>query len=436
MGKKSKKYKDEWDLTPEEQAEQAEKLYELERGNIDITALTDDKPIIRDSGLTPEIEKLVLNDIRTDSKFVTSVDVQPKEMKTNMEKLEDEFSYSQQFVDKVVKNKGITHDPNYMSSRKITFDTRMAQDLYRMIIDDKISPTPYSLTVGLEQGITGEYDEDDVADKVSVLYDYIITLKHPVAIYTKSEFMDSEKYKFSRVRDDQYNKRRYAFVESGNFVFCYIIDEKSYNDFLMLLNDNEYDQYDILKTYVSIAYAVGSTMQAFFIEDEWYVKEFMNSKWNLQEKFHHIFTRDNQTLFIHDEEEPRDEDGIYLENVEKLHVEARAIISEVTGESYFDDEDEDLEDEFDDDDYEDGEDDITVEITEEVTPVKTEKTTTQTVTKLEVTETKVIEETIEDDDDDIDDLLSDEMETVEDEPITKVPVTDDDEFKVQVVRRK
>ena len=61
--KKSKKIKNLWDLTAEEQEMQADKLYELEKGKIDIMDLAGINPSLNDNGLSSGIEELIVKDL-------------------------------------------------------------------------------------------------------------------------------------------------------------------------------------------------------------------------------------------------------------------------------------------------------------------------------------------------------------------------------------
>ena len=443
--KKSKKIKNFWDLTAEEQEMQADKLYELELGRIDILDLANIKPILNDNGLSAGIEDLIVKDLTRREDEVVSLNGG----RTNMEILTGNKPVQENYREEVNKPKANVALGN-TECRKVSFKLGAVKDLYRLVVDDGISPTSYSIIMGLKQELDGTYDADDVFAKCETLFDYIITLKYPTAVYEVKDFLNEEKYNFTRVAADKYDTNKFKFVEANGYLLCYIVDDESVIKMKEMFDTFEYDDADLLKTYVSLAYTCGSVMQAFFIEDKWYIDEFANSKFNQKKAFHDAFTSDDNTEILPENVEVKEgEDGVYVSNAEYLHKEARDVIETVTGEEYFeDDEDDDEEEElFDSDDENSDEDDTDTEeeAVEEVVVEKKEKVTAKTITKLEVTQATITETTTEEveedsddeeEEDDYDDLLSEEMVVVEKKEVTKIEPSNDDEFKIQVVRRK
>ena len=456
--KKSKKIKNLWDLTAEEQEMQADKLYELEKGKIDIMDLAGINPSLNDNGLSSGIEELIVKDL-TKREEVVSLNGG----RTNMEILTGKAPTGEDY--NIVSTQTRTIDTTICEEdcRKVSFNTE-AKDLYRIVVEDGIAPTSYSLLMGIEQELDGTYDADDVYAKCETLFEYIISLKHPTAVYSAEEFLNSSKYNFTRVACDKYDSSKFKFISSNGYVLCYLVDDKSVITMKELFDESGYDDKDLLKIYVSLAYACGTVMQAFFIEDEWYINEFKGSKYNQKRLFHEIFVNDENTCILPDDTESIDDDGVYVTNAEYLHKDARDIIETVTGEEYFDSDDDDEED--DDFDYEDLPEEISQEIVqlqakykeenkhvenniqtekavEETVRDDEEKVTPKNTTTLEVTQTTTVAETTtedvdeeEDEEDDYDDLLSEEMVVVEKKEVTKIKTSNDDEFKIAVVRKR
>ena len=454
MGKKSKKILNNWDLTVEEQNQRAEELYQYEIGNIQYDSTGNNKPKgkLNQNGFTDGLEKLIVSDMMK----LNGVASSPAPTKTNMERVMNRPTCTTRDVE---PSKRYVMDLS--ACRKIVFDTRYADELYKIVINDDISPTSISLALALDQDLAVSLDADDVYDKILTLYSFIISQKYPTAIYSEFEFENN--YDFSRVVDGLYDEAKFRFIKSHGYVLCYAIDDTSVQKFKQIMEDEEYDTTETLKTYLSIAESCRSVMQSFFPEDAWFIEELYNSNYNQKELFSLLFLSDESTKVVLKNEQPRKGiDGVEPEDCETIVRGGGRLITFLTGVEE-DDDDEDmenelaqvlkeintvdldgpdpdidledvLEDDDDDDDYSD--DDIDVFEVEE-TKVVAETPQGVNIKESVTVSTENPKEVIASLDAEINDLLSDDMEVIEEKSITKLKTTiDEDNFKIPVVRRK
>ena len=458
MGKKSKKLGNNWDLTAEEQAQKVEDFYKFETGQIDFDTLTNNKrkSKLNSNGLTAGIEELILRDMMRTGE----VNQSPVSNKTNME-----IAFAnRESGSKTYPLKKCTIDTQ--DCRKIVFDTRYTDELSKVVIDDDISPTTVSLVLAIDQDLAVALDADDTYGKIITLYDFIISQKYPTAIYSYFEFYNN--YDFSRVIEGRYDESKFRFIISNGYVLAYAIDDESVTRFKKILDENNYDQTDLLKTYLSIADSCRVAMQSFFPEDLWYIEELYNSSYNQKNEFHETFMSDLGTSILPMSETPRkDIDGVEPEDCGVVVTAGTRLIDYLTGEEEdYDDsediaqemdellssmdlrpvtEDNEMEDLLDDEDYEEGEDDYPTVIEEKSNKVEIEESqiVTKTTTEVDIKQSTVIstenpKEVIASIDKEISDLLSDDMEVIEEKTVTKLKTVDndDDNFKIPVVRRK
>ena len=121
------------------------------------------------------------------------------------------------------------------------------------------------------------------------------------------------------------------------------------------MDELDYDIHDIFKTFISMSYAVGTLNQAFFVEDDLYLKAFKASDLNQQVEFHNLFINDESTMLI-DNIEGLDNFGVDNFSLDDVQYYVREKISRLTGTSYLDDEDDDEDEDEDDDSLEDEDD--------------------------------------------------------------------------------
>ena len=456
MGKKkSRRLGNNWDLTAEEQARQLEEFHKFETGQIDLAMLVNEnrKPKLNSNGLSAGIEELIIKDMLKRGEVTHS----PRPI-TKMEAT----------LGRTPGTEASNSISGLLGCRKIVFNTKYTDELYKVIIDDEISPTTVSLALALDQDLAIALDVDDTYDKIITLYDYIITQKYPTAIYSEAEF--ELNYDFSKVVNGYYDESKFRFIRSNGYILCYAIDNESVKRFKEILDDNKYDQTELLKTYLSIADTCRSVMQSFFPEEVWYIEELYNSIYNQKDLFHEVFIHDESIIINETENYPKGIDGIQPEECSLIVKSGKRLIEYLTGEDTLDEEDEMYEeieeqmnellqdmdmsrsieevnlDEDEDDEEEEVEEDeaVVIEPTPSKVNVEESQIATKTTTELNIKESTVIstenpKEVIASIDKEISDLLSEDMEVVEEKTVTKLKATDNDDFdnfKIPVVRRK
>lgn len=389
MSKKSKKIGNVWDLTPEEQQKQLDEFAEFEKGNVDIMSLIGNKSMrgVDENGFSAGLEAIILKDQKkldnnyddepvhglwstSDSHCSESDDydndtaIAPKVNIIAPKVYQDQYAED---VSNIVnsaadtndnfepdENPSVNNNPVYHDEKSVReYSIKINEDLatlHRLIIDDGICPTVVSLDVAKSENIDHVYDAENAGNACVELSQYIMTLKHPSAIFEMEDFFNTDYWKFGRVLRDDYNKNRYAFFSVGNYVLCYLIDTESINVFNQLINTNySHTIEEILKIYLSLAYAAGTLHQAFWVEDDDYIKRIFNDKnLNKQSEFHDIFVSDLSTKLVPPHDSVDVDDGVRLIPVEDLQINARDIMSDLSGNDYYDNYDDEDDEEEDD----------------------------------------------------------------------------------------
>ena len=360
MGKKKKIKNNNWNLSPEQQENFAEELYRKE-----VNGITQEKE--------GDTEIPILSDINNFIRkgAVTNVTLNKKE-ETPTTHLNKEILTIHDFDKEIVKEFKPTTEVNEQPAidesnyRKITWVTKGLSDIYRIVLNDGVSPTSFSLEAGLQQDLLDmEIDDDTTCEYWSKLLTYIISLKHPTAMFKKDEINKGNEFDFSNVIS--FDSDKFMFVDTENYLLAYRLDEQSFDDLEKLFEVCEYDNRELLKIGVSLAYVCSAIMQAFFIEDEWYLAEFYESLFNQKELFYRDFSTDAKTATDYELKEEFEEFTYF--DAKELHISVRGLIEELTGTSYFDDDDEDDDEDYDDDEESDNQDEVEYEVTETTTHV-------------------------------------------------------------------
>lgn len=283
----------------------------------------------------------------------------------------------------------------------------------RLVINDNIAPTSYSYIYGLNRDLNprAKYDIEnmdasDLVDKIDQLIEYIITLKHPTAIWTKEDFYGSEVLKTSS--KGGYNDNRYRFFEVDNYVLGYYIDEDLLSDFYKSLDNYKTHDEDMLKTCISVAYACGNMNNAFFAEDVDYIQTlYEDDELNCDMEFEFLFEADKD-----DEEIVKSGETGYapfVKSMQDTQIYARELIELLTHQSYFDFDDDD------DDDYDEEGDEFDLD-SDKYNDTETEDDSESKYdTSNNDIETSVDSNDDSSDDENFDDLVSEDMEEVDDE---------------------
>lgn len=446
MGKKNKT-KDIWDLSPEEQAKQMDDLYAMESGDVNVFSLGKAKvgKGINKRGFSNGLESEIVKDFCGEKSAVVSLNEEKYNNdepvgKTNMEEIlgikparEEKVPHKSQPISIDEPSEDITVEQKatpvlevknkYL--RQIKF--YLNKKFHRLILDDGIAPSSFSFDIGLTTELQNNHDDAEVADVIPDLMLYIISLKHPTAIYEYDDFVNRDYWKFASVKNGVFDLNKYIFLTNDEYVFCYLIDEESVREFTNFIDELNYGADDILRTYISLAYNVGTLHEAFFTDDSSYIKLLMKSDKNNQKEFHKLFTNDLSITFVPNGEELGEDDGIHMYNIDDLQSYTREMIGKFTGSSYFNDDDEDWDESDDDDESSDDYDmDTTNEEPYEETSNEEYPSEEDYVASEEETE--------------VSDLLSEDMEVVKEAETPKKDIRlaandDDEDFIVDVVRK-
>lgn len=364
--KKSKKLSGNiWDLTPEEQQAQLAEFEEMEKGEVNVLSLIGDKHQgLDENGLSAGLEALIVKDQRSKDEVRVGFDdemddeVNPEDFAFNKMKRDDNKDFEMRCpLDDDVDDDDFWAPPIAVrSSSSLKIESRPLYDmdlrlllfapiheLNRLIIDDGIAPTSISFDVATTEDIVGSVDAQQAAEACSQLFNYILSLKHPTAIYEEKDFHNTDFWKFGCVKLNSYNKNRYFFMEDNGYVFCYYIDDTMVNELNKLISEKYSSSVnEILSIYMSMAYAVGTMHQAFFIEEEDYIEKLMNSEeFNQQKEFHDKFVNDLSTELLERGVKPSEQDGIYLMPAKELQIESRRLLEYLSGDDYYEDEEDD-----------------------------------------------------------------------------------------------
>lgn len=362
----SKKHKnDYWDTNSEDQLKILDAFYEAETKDKNVMDLLKVDPLKEETGIPSSLEQSIIESLTSSANPTIDDSGDEDFWNTNSmnedDAIDDDESWGTFTLEsddddeeepdeeevkedtKPVKNIGV-------GLRKITYTIR--EILHRMIVNDgDIAPTAFNFDIAVAQEIVGVYDADDITDKINLLDLYITSLKHPTAIYLKDDFIDE--YGCVESFDDD----KFVFMSVDNFVLAYAINidsKRHFTEYVGKLTEHSTDINDILKIYVSLAFACGTMHQAFFVEEDDYLAYFMNSTYNQKDLFKKVFFEDKSTNMSFSGDSEMFSDIISVEALQKL---ARNTISAMTGEDYFgeDEIEEYLSDNDDNDDAESGE---------------------------------------------------------------------------------
>lgn len=338
-----------WDFTTEDQEKMADDLYKLEKGDISIMSLVSGKKVptlVNENGLTDELEDQIMKDMLS-----RASDSSYQDESYDEEEPEISIPYDQiARVEKVTAHNDVkvTHEkkeveptlvpqPQVQSKKEKPYRefkiirNSVMDSLNRFIIDDGIVPTAVSFNTFSVEELAARVDADHAGAICTDIINYIITLKHPTAIYESEDFY-SEFWKFARVKNDEYDRSRYFFAQGNGYVFCWLLDVESMNDINKLIFSNYSDTIEnALIAYIEMAYSAGTLNQAFFIDEPEYVKKFFKSDENKQKVFHQIFTSDLTTQMIEAGKSETEDDGVDPYDVIELQTSVRNTISYLVG---------------------------------------------------------------------------------------------------------
>lgn len=337
MSKKNKN-KDIWDLTPEEQMEYADNLYDIEVGAseaADIFSFVPPHQAIDENGLSAGIEAAILSDIKgdkSDNDHTNDIsDIRPITFETFGPDFGKNYLQPIEFH-KDTESIPVINEEHLSIAPLPQISFRYIEDIDRIIIADGVINTVFN-TYAAADNIIGAYDNDDKEDKIDLFITYIISLRFPAAIYTEDEFLD----RFTFVAD--YDEEKFYFFSYKDYILAYILDNDS---FVQIISEIESltngDINNILRYWIGMSYSAGTLNQVFMMQDENAFNKYMNSIDGNKDLFSQIFMEDDETVIIEDDES--DEQKISIVELDRLQILARKTIVHMTG----DDIDEDEED--------------------------------------------------------------------------------------------
>lgn len=337
----SKKHKnDYWDTNSEDQLKILDAFYEAETENKNVMDLLKVDPLKEETGIPSSLEQSIIESLTSAANPSVDNSAEDDFWNTNSmdenEAVDDEESWGtftlesddddEEEPEQAEEKKDL--NINDYSLRKITYTIH--EILHRLVVNDgNIAPTSFNFDIAAAQDIVGVFDADDITDKINLLDLYITSLKHPTAIYLKDDFIDE----YGCV--ESYDDDKFVFMSVDNFVLAYAINiesKRQFTEYVGKLTEQSTDINDILKIYVSLAFACGTMHQAFFVEEDEYLAYFMNSKFNQKGLFKKVFFEDPSTNMSFSGDGEMFSDIISVEALQKL---ARNTISAITGEDYF-----------------------------------------------------------------------------------------------------
>lgn len=228
-----------------------------------------------------------------------------------------------------------------------SIDFTYLEDFDRLVINDFIAPTSFSFEYGLDKFInpnqidtTMSFDSDEVMAMCDTLINYIVSLKHPTAIYTMEDF---EK-KFKVVNEMGYDSECFRFMvhDDFNVVLAYYVATDLLKDLYEVFEAHSMDSFDMLWSLISIANACGSINDAFFVENKKYIETFMDSEYNYDDELVNVFNK-----MLDGDTDEDDTINPVLSSVKDIQIEGRDLISKLTGQPYFDNDDDEDDDDVD-----------------------------------------------------------------------------------------
>lgn len=389
MGKKHKFDFSEHEYGPEETMKRLQDLDDIIYGKktvtsiLDIADTMDDSKIIMDNGLSKAINDAIIYKKKSNHSVIVNQDEledtcdendyaeEFSDVDESDNEIEDTNEDTSNWCDEIVNDDSSKTssdecydecDDNPNENVYANFDGRSVDfivfnNLGRLTINDGIAPTSYSFPYGLNRDLNPRIknidlenaDSSAISDMMGLLIDYIVTLKHPTALWTKDEFEAIPNFRIkSKVG---YDFSSYKFFELDNYIAGYYVEKSSLNNLIDTFDDMNYTNEDIIKSLVSIAYACGNINNAFFDEDDDYLDVlYTNEFYNYKYEFENHFINDEMNAIANNDDENVERPNVM--SMKDTQIEARELIEELTHIPYFDDADD-----FDDDDEDDEDDD-------------------------------------------------------------------------------
>lgn len=385
----SKKKKNKWDISYEEQTETLE-LFANMKTNPEacntILGLHDleDAPVeLQENGLPVSLEKMVVADMEkmykknnqnnntNDEVGSDGYDKRPweEELLKNYPEETDDENISDNVTDKTSKNESFLFvKSNNTDSLAIKTDTRTLNPIYQMIyhdnsykqyeLDGKYIPSldRVSISDGISQSslsikmmhmttelstanIDSIYDADYIGRMLAILKEYIISCNHPTAIIPNNEYDEM----VSQVTD--FDDKHYHFIICDRYVLMYVITDQFHEIFDDIPEKYNMDTDTKFTYYITLASLAGTTHNIFEIDDESYVLHLKEMREPVKQIFIDSFIKTCKTSDEGEKLLNRDNGSMILD-ASVLQREAREMMMElddsfdICGDEYDDEDDE------------------------------------------------------------------------------------------------
>lgn len=393
----SKKNKNKWDITLEEQSETLDMFARMQTDPeacntiLGLHKIKDAPEELGENGLPISLEKNIINDMeKIHNKNKQNVDINSGSDGYNKRPWEEQLlkNYPEEESDEndiettettpvliVTPNNtsGITIDksktPIYQSNlhnafyKQYELDGKYIPSLDRVSISDGISQTSLlikmlSMTTSLSTtNIDSIYDADHIVKMIAILREYIISCTHPSVIIPNEEYDKM----VSQVVD--FDDKHYHFIVCDRYVLMYVVTDKFHEIFDDIPEKYNMDTDTMFTYYITLASLAGTSHNIFEIDDESYVLHLKEMRDPVKETFINDFL--NTCKLSNDGEKVLNRDtGSMILDAAVLQREARDMMIELDDsfdmyDGYDDDDDEE------DDISEDNDVDISSDISEE-----------------------------------------------------------------------
>lgn len=394
----SKKNKNKWDITLEEQSETLDMFARMQTDPeacntiLGLHKIKDAPEELGENGLPISLEKNIINDMeKIHNKNKQNVDINSGSDGYNKRPWEEQLlkNYPEEEPDEndiettettpvliVTPNNtsGITiaesKTPIYQSNlhdafyKQYELDGKYIPSLDRVSISDGISQTSLSIkmlsmTTSLSTtNIDSIYDADHIVKMIAILREYIISCTHPSVIIPNEEYDKM----VSQVVD--FDDKHYHFIVCDRYVLMYVVTDKFHEIFDDIPEKYNMDTDTMFTYYITLASLAGTSHNIFEIDDESYVLHLKEMRDPVKETFINDFL--NTCKLSNDGEKVLNRDtGSMILDAAVLQREARDMMIELDDsfDMYdgYDDDDDDEEDDI----SEDNDVDISSDISEE-----------------------------------------------------------------------
>ena len=384
--KMSKKKKNYFDLSVEEQKAQMEAFDALEHGEISMLDIMNyDVPsgsvVNRKSDYTKQLENFLFEDeketdyaselesvligedesesvyptsFKTDFEKMLNIEheapeIKKEEVSVTVEENTDETKTTYKKSEVVVKPSTETKKEVVSGSSDYSvpeINIRYSEPTGRILIDDGLISTPvsvlHSVAVNFDDSLYPD-DPDSMGDLLSQIFKCIIACKHPAVIIPKKQFEDE----FAIYQSVDNSRFLFFYHRITESVFCYVIDKKSretmYNisDFYPSIDERAF-----LKFFIGAAFACGTNHNCFMFEDEDEVEEVSKVRNNVR-ALTKLIESDPNTTYSGDHYGSNDVyESLNVISHSQFMYETRQILQDfILEDDYYDEDDEDEDDE-------------------------------------------------------------------------------------------